>query len=86
MAANPSEVSVLLVLDVPLCHFYEYLAISWMATLASATVFDVRAGGQYLLRNFVFISSQVVIEPDGLFLSQRLAATVKDIRKALSIT
>ncbi|GKC41552.1 hypothetical protein Tco_1059274, partial [Tanacetum coccineum] len=46
----------------------------------------VRVGGQYLLKNFVFKSSQVVIEPDGLFLSQRLAAPVKDIGKALSIT
>nr|GEV77649.1 hypothetical protein [Tanacetum cinerariifolium] len=46
----------------------------------------VRAGGQYLRRNFVLRSSQVVIEPDGLFLSQRLAAPVRDIGKALSIT
>ncbi|GKB03396.1 hypothetical protein Tco_0831485 [Tanacetum coccineum] len=41
MAANPSEVLVLLVLDVPLCHCFEYYAISWMATFASAAVFDV---------------------------------------------
>ncbi|GJR19987.1 hypothetical protein Tco_0968514 [Tanacetum coccineum] len=33
-----------------------------------------RAGGQYLFRNFVLRPSQVVIEPVGLFLSQRLAA------------
>ncbi|GKB69610.1 hypothetical protein Tco_0931022, partial [Tanacetum coccineum] len=57
-----------------------------MATFASTAVIDVRAGGQYLFRNFVFISSQVVIEPDGLFLKQRLTAPVKDIGKALSIT
>ncbi|GKD76576.1 hypothetical protein Tco_1339197, partial [Tanacetum coccineum] len=30
--------------------------------------------------------SQVVIEPIGSFLSQRLAASVKDIGNALSIT
>nr|GEU37577.1 hypothetical protein [Tanacetum cinerariifolium] len=83
MAANPLEVLVLLVLDVPLFHFCEDSTISWMATLASVAVFD---GGQYLLRNFVFRSFQVVIEPDGLVLSQRLAAPVKDMRKALSIT
>nr|GFB27911.1 hypothetical protein [Tanacetum cinerariifolium] len=35
---------------------------------------EVRAGGQYLRRNFVLRSSLVVIEPDGLLLSQRLAA------------
>ncbi|GKE42493.1 hypothetical protein Tco_1469777, partial [Tanacetum coccineum] len=41
IAASPSEVSVLLVLeDVPLCHFWEYLSISWMAILASAAVLE----------------------------------------------
>ncbi|GKE86324.1 hypothetical protein Tco_1560066 [Tanacetum coccineum] len=35
---SPSEVSVLLPLDVLLCHFLEYYAISWMAFLALATV------------------------------------------------
>ncbi|GKC18602.1 hypothetical protein Tco_1020752, partial [Tanacetum coccineum] len=34
----PSEVSILLPLDVPLCHFGEYYAISWMAFLASSIV------------------------------------------------
>ncbi|GJT57374.1 hypothetical protein Tco_0992428 [Tanacetum coccineum] len=33
----------------------------------------VRAGGQYLLRNFVLRSSQVVIEPDGDLDSSRLS-------------
>ncbi|GJS43118.1 hypothetical protein Tco_0568161 [Tanacetum coccineum] len=41
----------------------------------------VRAGGQYLLRNFAFRSSQVLIEPDGLFLSQRL--TAPDVEQCL---
>ncbi|GKF34399.1 hypothetical protein Tco_0107599, partial [Tanacetum coccineum] len=41
IAASPSEVSVLLVLeDVPLCHFWEYSSISWMAILASAAVLE----------------------------------------------
>ncbi|GJR51433.1 ribonuclease H-like domain-containing protein [Tanacetum coccineum] len=64
-----------------------------MATFASAAVLDgitpfesriclvwasiLRASGQYLLRNFVLRSSQVVIELDGLFLSQRLAAPLR---------
>ncbi|GKE57807.1 hypothetical protein Tco_1496992, partial [Tanacetum coccineum] len=38
IAANQSEVSVLLPLDVPLCYFLEYSAISRMAVLASAAV------------------------------------------------
>ncbi|GKE92620.1 hypothetical protein Tco_1573715, partial [Tanacetum coccineum] len=45
-----------------------------------------RAGGQYLFINFVLRPSQVVIEPVGSFLSQRLVAPVKDIGNALSIT
>ncbi|GJS91801.1 hypothetical protein Tco_0774437 [Tanacetum coccineum] len=52
----------------------KYSAISWMAVFASAAVFDVRASEQYVLRNIVFRSSQVVIEPIGLFLGHRLAA------------
>ncbi|GJV17499.1 ribonuclease H-like domain-containing protein [Tanacetum coccineum] len=75
IAASSSEVSVLLVLeDVSLCHFWEYSAIYWMAILASATVLEVRAGGQYLFRNLVLRISQVVIEPDGWFLSHLFAA------------
>ncbi|GJU66273.1 hypothetical protein Tco_1252532 [Tanacetum coccineum] len=38
IAASPSEVSVILPLDVPLCYFGEYSAISWIAFLASAAV------------------------------------------------
>ncbi|GKA38191.1 hypothetical protein Tco_0730742 [Tanacetum coccineum] len=38
---KPSDVQLLLVLeDVPLCHFWEYSAISWMAILALATVLE----------------------------------------------
>ncbi|GJW98826.1 hypothetical protein Tco_0180634, partial [Tanacetum coccineum] len=41
IATSPLEVSVPLVLeDVPLCHFWEYSAISWMAILASAAVLE----------------------------------------------
>ncbi|GJV33242.1 putative reverse transcriptase domain-containing protein [Tanacetum coccineum] len=43
------------------------------------------SSGQYLLRNFIFKTSQVVIEPNGSFLSHRLAAPVKDTGKARSI-
>nr|GEV67605.1 protein FAR1-related sequence 5-like [Tanacetum cinerariifolium] len=48
--------------------------------------FEIRAGGQYLFKIFLLRPSQVVIEPIGLFLSQRIAAPVKDIGNALSIT
>nr|GEV11250.1 hypothetical protein [Tanacetum cinerariifolium] len=95
IAASPSEVSVLLFfVDVPLCHLWEYLAISWMATFASAAVlvdmahFEsriLRVGGQYLLKDFDFRVSQFVIKPDGSFLSHRLAAPVRDMGKARSI-
>ncbi|GKE47784.1 hypothetical protein Tco_1479042, partial [Tanacetum coccineum] len=41
IVASPSEVLVLLVLeDVPLYHFWEYSAISWMVILASAAVLE----------------------------------------------
>ncbi|GJZ68226.1 hypothetical protein Tco_0631466 [Tanacetum coccineum] len=46
----------------------------------------VRAGRQYLFKNFVLRPSQVVIELVGSFLSQRLEAPVKDMGNALSIT
>ncbi|GJY02228.1 hypothetical protein Tco_0360380 [Tanacetum coccineum] len=43
IAAIPLEVSVLLVLeDVPLCHFWEYSTIFWMSILASVAVLEVR--------------------------------------------
>nr|GEX34150.1 hypothetical protein [Tanacetum cinerariifolium] len=46
---------------------------------------SVRAGGQYLFRNLDFRVFQLVIEPNGSFLSQRLAALVRDMGKARSI-
>ncbi|GKB80864.1 hypothetical protein Tco_0947759, partial [Tanacetum coccineum] len=46
IAAIPLEVSVLLVLeDVPLCHFWEYSTIFWMSILASVAVLEVSAAG-----------------------------------------
>ncbi|GKA03770.1 ribonuclease H-like domain-containing protein [Tanacetum coccineum] len=42
--------------------------------LISSIFFAVWAGGQYLFRNLVLRTSQVVIEPDGWFLSHLLAA------------
>ncbi|GJW74625.1 putative reverse transcriptase domain-containing protein [Tanacetum coccineum] len=48
--------------------------------------YEVRASGQYLFKNLVLRPSQVVIKPVGSFLSQRLAAPVKDIGNDLSIT
>ncbi|GJS57922.1 hypothetical protein Tco_0652706 [Tanacetum coccineum] len=57
-----------------------------MAVLAAASVFEVRAGGQYLFRNLVLRTSQVVIEPDGWFLSHLLAALVRDMGKARTLS
>nr|GFA73725.1 hypothetical protein [Tanacetum cinerariifolium] len=44
------------------------------------------SGGQYLFRNFILRSSQVVTEPEGLFLSQRLMALVKGQEVHLTAT
>ncbi|GJV26460.1 hypothetical protein Tco_1379155, partial [Tanacetum coccineum] len=54
------------------------------------TMYLVRAARQYLLRNLVFGSSQVVIEPVGLFLSHRIAAPefghyAKEMQKATRV-
>nr|GEY80823.1 hypothetical protein [Tanacetum cinerariifolium] len=57
-------------------------AICWMATFALVAIIVVRAGEQYLLRNFDFKTFQVKIKPVGLFLSQRLMAPVRDTGKA----
>nr|GEV26996.1 hypothetical protein [Tanacetum cinerariifolium] len=45
----------------------------------------VRAGEKYLYRNFIFKASQFVIKRDSLFLSQRLAAPIKDIGQARAL-
>ncbi|GKG00729.1 hypothetical protein Tco_0302419 [Tanacetum coccineum] len=48
--------------------------------LISSIFFALWAGGQYLFRNLVLRTSQVVIDPDGWFLS--LAAPMRDTGKA----
>nr|GEW71921.1 hypothetical protein [Tanacetum cinerariifolium] len=63
----------------------EYSAITWMATFALVAVLVVRAGRQYLLRHFDFRTFEVRIELFGLFLSQWLAAPVRDTGKARSM-
>ncbi|GKF89614.1 hypothetical protein Tco_0263577, partial [Tanacetum coccineum] len=52
----------------------------------SSSFSAARPGGQYWFKNLLLRSSQVLIELVGSFLSQRLAAPVKDIGKTLSIS
>ncbi|GKB36043.1 hypothetical protein Tco_0880985 [Tanacetum coccineum] len=76
--AMPSSSLITSTLDVPLAIFESISPLS----LDGCS----EPGGQYLFKNFVLRSSQVLIEPVGSFLSQRLAAPVKDIGKTQSIS
>nr|GEZ97941.1 hypothetical protein [Tanacetum cinerariifolium] len=58
--------------DVPLCHFWGYSAISWMAILASAAVFEGMAPFEWCMtRSFTKELLSPFENPDQVLLSRR---------------